>query len=928
VSGQAIPTGRKRRRIGIIACGVFEWNLRRAAARCGHECAFHFLPAGLHADPKRLREELVRAIDRMEAEFAPDAIVVGFGLCGRGVARVAARRAPLVLPRCEDCTAVFLGSQQRYRREFLRRPGTYYSTCGWVRSRGQGAFGTRRNPSLYDPTHEKLAERYGEENARFILDFRSSWRGHYQRAAYIRFPDDPECATHRRRLRALADAEGWEYEELPGSETLFERLVSGDWDHPEILVVHPGEVIVPAPGAEVLAAGPDAAAMHRRILSRFGRSWRKAEAPRRGLGLGIDTGGTFTDSVIYDFATGEVLSKSKAPTTHHDLAEGIADSLAGLDRALLRRVERAAVSTTLATNAIVEGKGQQVGLLLTGIAEDDLARLDFDLKRRIPGRRSMEGGELEPIDPDFTRTAVRDLRAQGARAFAVSGYAATVNPEHEIAVARIAREETGLPVVCGHELTRRLNLYHRANTAGLNARLLPLIADLLRSVRAVLGRHGLGHVRLTVVRGDGSHLLDRCALEVPVETILSGPAASVVGAVTLSGERDAVVADMGGTTLDVAVVHDGEPVLDPAGAQVGGFHTAVRAMRLHTVGLGCDSEIHLEAWPRVRVGPRRLLPLAVLADEHPAVLDTLRGLDVEDFDRCGPVRPTEFVVRRGTASPEGLSRRERETLAALDGRPVPLFELGRRIGVAVAGAVPLARLEAYGLVVRSSLTPTDLLHVEGRFNRFRTEAAVTAMDLHAAHLGLSRTELCEAIRAEVSRRIVAEVLRSELADEADWDPDERSARFLVREILARERGGTTFSIRLGRPLVPVGAPVQAFFPPLADVLGADVRLPPHVEVANAVGAVAGRVALVEQAEIALAADGAYQVRSRVRMERHFAFEAALEAAENLIRSSLAEQAVRNEVPLGEPRFIVREHTAMTNRGPLFLGVTLTGRLTI
>jgi len=921
---------RRKRRIGIIACRVLEWNLRRAAARGRHLYRFDILPGGLHANPVRLHEELQRAIDHMEEEWQPEGIVIGYGLCGRGVAHLVARRAPLVLPRCEDCTAIFLGSQQRYREEFARCPGTFYYSCGWWRGqRRDERLGTARNRSLYDPQFAALREKYGEENARFIVQFRAAWRRNYRRAAYICFDDEPDADAHRAQVQALAAAENWAYEEIAGSEEIFDRLVTGRWDSPDIVVVNPGEMVVPAPGAEVMQAGRNPTAPYRLALARFAERRSAEPPPRSGLGLGIDAGGTFTDSVVYDFATGRVLSKSKAPTTHDDLAAGIRASLAGLAPEALRRVERVALSTTLATNAIVEGKGQPVGLLLMGIDDEDLDELQFELKRRLPGRLSMEGQELEPVDLAAARRAARELRDRGARAFAVSGYAATVDPRHELAVARTVRDETGLPVVCGHELSRQLNLYHRANTAGLNARLLPLMQDLIRSVRAVLSDFGLGAVRLMVVRGDGTQLLDRCAEAVPVETILSGPAASVVGAVTLSGRRDAIVADLGGTTLDIARVRDGRALVDAAGACVGGFRTSVEAMHIHTIGLGCDSEIHFADWPRLRLGPRRIVPLAVLAHEFPVVVERLARLGERDFDFAGRLPATLFLCRRRASVPQTLGERERAVLAVLESAPLPLVEVAARLGAPAAEFVPLARLEQLGLVMRAGPTPTDLLHVEGRFTRFCTEAAQLAFDLHARRLQVAREELCCAVRQAMLRGIAREILRAafdETTGPAAWVPEERSAEFVLERLFPGAEGRVTFALRLDEPIVPIGAPVHAFFPELAPVLGAEVILPEHVEVANAVGAIAGQMALSERVEIVAAADGAFQVQSRLGTRKFFRFEEALAEGERLIRESLQAQAERNEVAYHEPQFAVRERTAWSHLGPIFLGVELSGSL--
>ncbi len=915
-------------RLGVIACGVMEWNLRHVAESSANEFRFVFLPGGLHGNPARLREEVQRAIDAMEEEWRPDGIIIGYGLCGRGLAHIAARHAPLAVPRCEDCTAVFLGSQMRYREQFTSYPGTRYFSCGWIRGYGKERFGTKRNRSLYDPRFEALKDEYGEENARFVVDFRASWKGNYQRAAYIRFDGDPAYSEHGPRVRALAEAEDWRYEELDGSDELFTCLASGRWNHPDILVVNPGEVIIPAPGIEVMSAGTDSIANYRKHLSRFGGHAECKLASRSGLGLGIDAGGTFTDTVVYDLESQTVLDKAKATTTHDDLAAGIRESIARLDAGLVRKVRRVALSTTLATNAIVEGKGQRVGLILMGIGETDVARVQFDLKRVIPGKLSMEGEELAPPDIEAARGAVRRMVEQGARAFAVSGYAATVDPRHEIAVAQAIREETGLPVVCGHELTRQLNIYHRANTAGLNARLLPLIHELIGSVRDVLGEYGLADVRLMVVRGDGTQLLDRSAELVPVETILSGPAASVVGAVTLSGRRDAVVADMGGTTLDIAQVRDREARLDDLGACVGEFHTSVRAMRINTVGLGCDSEVRLCDWPELQVGPRRVLPLTLLAVEHEDIVQQLGAMTEQELENADRWEPTTFLMRRGRECPDGLGERECATLAALEGKPACLSEVARRTGVASVEFVPVAQLEKLGLIQRAGLTPTDLLHVEGVFTSYNVDAAKAAFDYYAACFGITRKELCRRLWRTVHKGIVREVLRSELEDSGAWNPDESSARLVLDHMFANDQADAVFSARLTRPLIPIGAPVHAFFPQLAEVLGAEVVLPEHVEVANAVGAIAARVALSEQVEVSAASDGAFQVESRVHCRKFFRFKDAVDDAEKIVRESLAVQARDNEVEFHEPEFIVTERTSMTNLGPLFLGVRLTGRLRI
>ena len=163
-------------------------------------------------------------------------------------------------------------------------------------------------------------------------------------------------------------------------------------------------------------------------------------------------------------------------------------------------------------------------------------------------------------------------------------------------------------------------------TAVLNARLIPQLQQLVLAVRGLLAEKDI-KAPLMVVKGDGSLISDQVALTCPVETILSGPAASVVGACHLTGEAEVVVSDMGGTTTDIAVLKGGRPLLDREGAKVGGWRTMVEAVAVHTVGLGGDSQVRLaeERWPAgpgLLVGPRRQVPLSLLALQHPWVLES------------------------------------------------------------------------------------------------------------------------------------------------------------------------------------------------------------------------------------------------------------------------------------------------------------------
>lgn len=202
----------------------------------------------------------------------------------------------------------------------------------------------------------------------------------------------------------------------------------------------------------------------------------------------------------------------------------------------------------------------------------------------------------------------------GVTAFAVSGFGGTVNPAHELEIKNILIEESGMVVCCGHELSDMLNFAVRAQTAVLNARIIPRMIKFFKELDDVLEKRNIG-APVMVVKGDGTLISSSMAKDRPVETILSGPAASVAGAKLLTGLDNATVVDIGGTTTDTADLVDGLVEVCESGAQVGGLATHVKALNMRTVGLGGDSLIQWEKG-ELLLGPRRVGPI-VWADSRP-----------------------------------------------------------------------------------------------------------------------------------------------------------------------------------------------------------------------------------------------------------------------------------------------------------------------
>lgn len=572
------------------------------------------------------------------------------------------------------------------------------------------------------------------------------------------------------------------------------------------------------------------------------------------LALGIDTGGTFTDAVLVEEASGVVVAAAKALTTRHDLAIGIA---AAIDEvfAAARRAGRAiapaevvlpALSTTLATNSLAEGQRGVVCLLLVGYDADLLDRFGFRSELAtddvvfLSGGHNALGDEVAPLDEAAAREAIA-ARRQRVEAFAVSGYFSVRNPAHELRVRALVEELTGLPVTCGHELTSRLDSVRRATTVALNAHLILPLRELIRSVEATLRQRGI-NAPLMVVRGDGSLVRAAWAMQRPIETILSGPAASVVGAWHLSGRRDMWAVDVGGTTTDIAALRDGLPQLNADGASVAGWRTMIEAVDVHTSGLGGDSHVRFGVEGKLRIGPRRVIPLALLASEHDHVVEHLQRMTALPLDRR-PDEAGEFVVA-GRKPEMEIAPEDAEILQRLAAGPQPIVGLAEDAKRGWLLNRRLRDLEARGLARRVAFTPTDALHVLGRFTRWNTEAArLGALLLASAH-GLPTAELCNQVVAAFSGRVATELVSKILEDEEhkpDWERDVAGSALLARALGSDNGLDLTCALTLRRPVVAIGAPVEAYLPAVARWLHTELVIPPHAGVANAVGAVAGGI---------------------------------------------------------------------------------------
>ena len=571
--------------------------------------------------------------------------------------------------------------------------------------------------------------------------------------------------------------------------------------------------------------------------------------------IGVDTGGTYTDAIALD-AKRQVVASAKSLTTQWDLSIGLDGAIRAVlaklpDGARREHVSLVSVSTTLATNAVVENRFSPICTILIGFDERMVER--SGLRRggggaivAVRGGHEATGEAVEPLDEAAIEAAVREHGPQ-VEAFAVASMFSVRNPAHERRAREIIRAGCGKPVTCSYELSSRLDAPKRALTAALNARLTPQIAHLLAAVRRVLEREGIT-APVMIVKGDGTLMKAEVALEYPVETVLSGPAASVVGAGFLQGLDSFLVADMGGTTTDVAIVLEGRPIVSAEGAVIGGWRTMIEAIDVHTCGLGGDSEVYFGRDRRLTVGPRKAMPLSLMATQFPQVLADLTLLAAEEYP---PTHATQYAFRNpGRDAEAGLDRLERRIWDALTEVPQRLSSITR----SAPGVDALRRLVDRGLATLAGFTPSDAMHVLGRHQGWnahsaRLGACVLATEERNAAARRDRDtpeSICERTYQHVLREAGRVVLECALAQDPGveaptgrWGPLGR----LLEDVIA----GRQFSkildgrLALGVPLVAIGAPAGAYFPEVARRLGAQLFVPEHAAVCNAVGAVAGVV---------------------------------------------------------------------------------------
>ncbi len=218
----------------VISCHVIWRELCYFASVSKNVFNFTFLKQGLHDTPDPLRKELQQAIDGVKGDYS--AILIGYGLCCNGIEGITARDRRLVVMRGHDCITFLLGSKERYKEYFDAHPGTYWYSPGWIDTNSQP--GKER----YEKKMQEYIEKFGKENAEYLMDMEQGWMKNYSNATYVDLGFG-DTSTYKEYTRECAEWLGWNYDELSGDPRLITDFLEGNWNPKDFLIVEPGETI-------------------------------------------------------------------------------------------------------------------------------------------------------------------------------------------------------------------------------------------------------------------------------------------------------------------------------------------------------------------------------------------------------------------------------------------------------------------------------------------------------------------------------------------------------------------------------------------------------------------------------------------------------------------------------------------------------------
>ncbi len=655
------------------------------------------------------------------------------------------------------------------------------------------------------------------------------------------------------------------------------------------------------------------------------------------IGIGIDTGGTCTDAVVYRFTDKKILAYAKTHTTKDDLSRGIGRALERLPRELVEQAEVIALSTTLATNACVENKGGRAKLVLFGASPAVMAKscenygMVLDESVLMVNSETRTTGEIvEPPDWDaFDADLEKNFETYEAAGI-VELFAKKTGAVLEQEASKRIRSRYDIPIVCGNELFTEYNIIKRGASTLLNARLISIIEAFTDAVKTALANLNI-QAPFVIVRSDGSLMTEKFAKTHPIETLLCGPVASVMGAAELTDQQNCMIIDMGGTTTDIAFVKDGEAKKVNGGVHIGKWNTFVKGLFVDTFGLGGDSGVLVRDNQEIVLEDEKVMPLSMVAHRFPQVIPCLKQIAEKPIHLRG-ARDSIYLTLRDIAGKGSYSQMEHHIAALLLGNPLSLEELGNQLGVTLLPS-QIERLIREGVIIRCGVTPTDAMHCLGDFTKYDVTAAQYGIEALCHRLNMDVTQFATAVYDAVKKKLYSNIVRIMLEDaypKLSKDGMGEQLEFLISQSYDSGKQGqkpSFFHMDITTPatLVGVGAPTHIFLEDVGKLLGTKVVISEYSQVANALGAVVGNVCAQKTAEVTLnTEDGYYTVFG---CGQRYVVE-DLEQAKALAKTTAVEGAKSEAILRGASQdtslnLEEQEDIVETKAGDVFLGYRVT-----
>ncbi len=532
--------------------------------------------------------------------------------------------------------------------------------------------------------------------------------------------------------------------------------------------------------------------------------------------LGIDAGGTNTDIVLLDMSETDkkksVIAYTKASTDYQNPAKGIKQALGQINSKFFQEIEMVSMATTFATNALVENRGPKTGIILIGFDQSPQTLKDFPILH-IQGGHKPSGQEKCPLDHQALENKLPEFLAE-LEAVAIAGFFSVRNAEHEKYVGEIIKNKFKIPYICSHTLSQKLHADKRAVTALWNARLSPIIQNLILALEEVLAENKI-NAPLMLVRSDGSLMSAEQALLYPIETILSGPAASILGAAYLTDINDALVADMGGTTTDMGLIIDKKIALSSQGVQINSWSTSVEGPQINTIGLGGDCLIYLDDYLKINIMPRRIKPIGVYATSDPQVMEILNSLE-----------NLNIKVQRGRGTPALFFKNEQELCHAYRiGSNLEDYEIQKHFQKAL--------LSEHGEII--GLTPTDFSIAMHKTNFGNVEASQKAIDILAKSMEISAEELYSLVLTKMKQIIQKEA----------FSCIDKECSLVINQLdlnlLLNKHPYIQCQPQIKLPIVFIGAPAKVYGQAICKDFASKVLSPDLAQVGVAIGSVTGIV---------------------------------------------------------------------------------------